>query len=177
MIKNQKQASFTRDRLTEIKESIDALQKNRESFSALEYELSFNSLLGMAQDLENELNEYEQLKAGKFCYTPQSLLDIPKAIIAARLALNLSQRELAELLNMKEQQIQRYEASDYETAAWPRIVEVSKALGLFFEFKKAFLQKARCVNYDFMLPNGITTEQSEDAQRIIYDSCLIPIGS
>ncbi len=46
-----------------------------------------------------------------------SLADLPKALIRARIAAGLSQKEFADRLGMKEQQIQSYEANDYQHAS------------------------------------------------------------
>ena len=50
-------------------------------------------------------------------------------LIKARIARGLSQRELADRIGLKEQQIQRYEATDYASASLARIKEVASALG------------------------------------------------
>ena len=42
---------------------------------------------------------------------------------------------LAERLGLKEQQIQRYEATEYASANLARVIEVSETLGLKFEIK------------------------------------------
>ena len=77
-------------------------------------------------DLEKELTEYESLKAGRFnWHSLNSLADIPKLLIQARISMGLSQRELAERLGLKEQQIQRYEATEYASASLTRIREVA----------------------------------------------------
>ena len=77
-------------------------------------------------DLEGELIEYETLKSGGFDWDSfRTLADIPKMLIQARIAKGLSQRELAERLGLKEQQIQRYEATEYASASLTRIREVA----------------------------------------------------
>ena len=77
-------------------------------------------------DLEGELKEYETLKADGFDLDSfNALADIPKMLIKARISMGLSQRELAERLGLKEQQIQRYEATDYASASLTRIREVA----------------------------------------------------
>jgi transcriptional regulator with XRE-family HTH domain len=53
---------------------------------------------------------------------------IPRDLIRARIAAGLSQRELAERLDMPEQQIQRYEAREYESVSLALIFEVAKVL-------------------------------------------------
>ena len=59
-----------------------------------------------------------------------SFAELPRALIQSRIALGLSQKELAERLGLKEQQIQRYEATEYAGASVQRIQEVIQALGL-----------------------------------------------
>ena len=46
-----------------------------------------------------------------------------------RIAAGLSRQELATKLGIKEQQVQRYEASDYQSATLARVAELVKALG------------------------------------------------
>jgi transcriptional regulator with XRE-family HTH domain len=53
---------------------------------------------------------------------------LPHGLIKARIARGFSQKELADKLGLKEQQIQRYEASDYETASFARLKEIVSAL-------------------------------------------------
>src|ERR1019366_3162994 len=60
----------------------------------------------------------------------QSIEDLPRALIRARIALGMSQKELAEKMGLKEQQIQRYEATEYSAASLTRIREVGEALGI-----------------------------------------------
>ena len=55
---------------------------------------------------------------------------MPYILIKARIAQGLSQKELAERIGLKEQQIQRYEATDYASANLSRIKEVVSAFGV-----------------------------------------------
>jgi transcriptional regulator with XRE-family HTH domain len=80
------------------------------------------------------VREYEQLRAGQLAAARvASLSDLPDALVRARIAAGLSQRELAGRLGMKEQQIQRYEAEDYAGASLSRLREVMDALGVELE--------------------------------------------
>lgn len=85
-----------------------------------------DALNSQLADLEGELTEYETLKSGEFDMDSlKPLADIPRLLIQARIARGLSQRELAERLGMKEQQIQQYEATEYASASLRRIREVA----------------------------------------------------
>jgi ribosome-binding protein aMBF1 (putative translation factor) len=89
------------------------------------------ALTSQLADLESELREYESLKAGEFKLDSLRLVaDLPHALIRARIAQGLSQKDLAERLGLKEQQIQRYEATDYASANLARIREVVTAFGV-----------------------------------------------
>ena len=82
-------------------------------------------------DLKADLREYETLKAGKFKLDQlETVKEIPTLLIKARIAQGLSHKDLAERLGLKEQQIQRYEATDYASARLSRIREVAGALGI-----------------------------------------------
>ncbi len=59
-----------------------------------------------------------------------SLREIPEALIRARIASGLSQKQLAERLGLKEQQLQRWEATRYAGISLDRIHDVAEALGV-----------------------------------------------
>jgi HTH-type transcriptional regulator/antitoxin HipB len=174
MIKNSKQASITKEKLEELKkarEEFEADEKNKED--PLKYELGINSFNGLIQDLENQLQQYNSLVEGNFhCLQPKSMQDIPNVLIAARLAQKMSQKDLAELVNLKEQQIQRYEATDYQTASWVRIVEVSSALKIQIHFEKTIIIETDEEEGDdaHNYPPGITKTQVEEATSMIKNN-------
>ena len=53
---------------------------------------------------------------------------LPECLAEERKKLGLTQKKLAERLGLKEQQIQRYEATQYQSASLKRIVEVVEAM-------------------------------------------------
>lgn len=62
--------------------------------------------------------------------TVSSFDELPLGLIRARLASGLTQRELAERLDLKEHQIQRYECEFYRTASYQCLLDVANALGV-----------------------------------------------
>ena len=89
------------------------------------------ALSSQIADLKEELREYESLKAGLFQLDQlKTVAELPTLLIKARIAQGLSPKELAERLGLKEQQIQRYEATDYVSARLARIEEIVGALGI-----------------------------------------------
>lgn len=88
-----------------------------------------SALASQIEDLKAEIEEYETLKTdGSFIWECQNLLELPKFLIKARIARGLSQREMAERLGMKQQQIQRYEANNYKGANLNKLMDVAHAL-------------------------------------------------
>lgn len=137
MIKNQKQAGITKGKLAELKKAKEELASKKANYDPIEYELAENAVDGLIEDLKKQLHIYQSLVNGKFhCLKPENIEDIPNTLIAARLAQKISQRELADKLGIQEQQVQRYEASDFEGASWSRIVEFANALDIQMYFEK-----------------------------------------
>ena len=143
MIKNQKQVSITKKRLAELVASLKELETREKNKTTVKYLMGRDSLNSLIADLQKELNEYEEVCNGNLHILKDKYLnDIPEILISARLARKFSQKDLGELLGLKEQQIQRYEATDYETASWPRIVEIAFALNIKIPFEKIVIVSA-----------------------------------
>ena len=83
------------------------------------------------QILREQLAEYEALRSGRIAVLElDSLTALPDALIRARIAAGLTQKELATRLGLKEQQIQRYEATRYAGVSLERVQAVAEALGV-----------------------------------------------
>ena len=84
-----------------------------------------------ALNLASGLARYDTLRSGAVRNFDAPALDqLPALLVKARVARGLTQRQLAEKLCLKEQQIQRYESGHYGRAGLKRLVEVADALGL-----------------------------------------------
>ncbi len=81
--------------------------------------------------LRGQIDRYEQLRDGRITGREiTSLLDLPTALIEARIAANLTQRKLAERIGVAEQQIQRWEANGYSGVNLDRLQSIADALGV-----------------------------------------------
>ena len=60
----------------------------------------------------------------------EAVEELPMALIRARISAGMTQEGLARRLGVKPQQVQRYEATEYESASFARIRKVVQALGL-----------------------------------------------
>ena len=132
MIKNERQYRITKAQADRFSETLRGLEQRSsvvEGVHPLIAKVQQEAVRSQLADLESELREYESLKAGEFQLDQLNVVaDLPVALIKARIAQGLSQKELAELIGLKEQQIQRYEATDYASASLSRINEVVNIL-------------------------------------------------
>jgi transcriptional regulator with XRE-family HTH domain len=146
MIRNERQYRTTLRQRQMLAEALDELEDSSISLpvgqsspvprdrAAQIVELQRASLVGELADLDTQVREYEQLRAGQLAAARvSSLSDLPDALVRARIAAGLSQRELAARLGMKEQQVQRYESDGYAGASLSRLREVMVALGVELE--------------------------------------------
>jgi transcriptional regulator with XRE-family HTH domain len=133
VIKNDRQHRIIRGRVERLQRLQDELLErlDNRAVDRARTELELKAVLAETRRLEAELDDYEALKEGRGeVGTAKSLEDLPRLLIRARIAAGLTQAELAEELGLKEQQIQRYEATDYESASLSRLTEVADALDL-----------------------------------------------
>ena len=129
MIKNERQYKISKVQLQKFRDSINAIeQTSTTKLHPLLVKAQKDSLKSQLDDLTNQIQEYEELRSGKIPIDLFSLDDLPRTLIKARISLRLSQKDLGKLVGLPEQQIQRYEARDYESANFNRIMEIIKAL-------------------------------------------------
>ncbi len=88
-------------------------------------------LRSQLDDIEAELAGYDALSQGGLgAFEAESITGIGAALIKARIVRNLTQKELAQRLALAEQQVQRYEATQYRGVAAERLQQVADALRL-----------------------------------------------
>ena len=129
MIKNERQYRITRSRADEVRNTIGELQRTAlpEGLQPEMRELQLDALRGTLGDLEAELAEYDALHDATLIEAT-GIEQLPTALIRARIACGLTQRQLAERIGLHEQAIQRYEAADYFGVSFARLVEIANAL-------------------------------------------------
>ena len=83
------------------------------------------------KELGEQVEAYERLNTRRSKgVVLEGVEDLPKALIRARIAAGMTQESLARRLGVKPQQVQRYEATEYGSASFTRILKVVQALGL-----------------------------------------------
>jgi ribosome-binding protein aMBF1 (putative translation factor) len=130
MIKNERQYRITHAQAERFAQALQSARE-RSGVSPLLRKIEQDALRSQLDELREELQEYERLRSGRRrTIAVDSFEDLPRALVQARIAAGLSQKDLAHRLRLKEQQVQRYEASDYASASMSRIRQVMQALGV-----------------------------------------------
>ena len=134
MITNERQYRITRNKAKSFERALAVFDANAPQRAEVHPRLVQAEREAMESELASlreELEEYERLKsAGVSAIAVMSIDELPEGLIKARIARGLSQRELAQRLELKAQQIQRYEAERYASASYQRLCEVAHALGV-----------------------------------------------
>ncbi|MDQ3132290.1 MAG: helix-turn-helix domain-containing protein [Acidobacteriota bacterium] len=145
MIKNERQYRITKAQAGKFEDALAQQAANTETSNHLHplvQKAQKDALASQFTDLKAELREYDALRSGERKILELTSFDeFPRALIQARIASGLSQKALADKLGIKEQQLQRYEATEYASASVERIKEVIKVLGLTIR-KDVFLPDA-----------------------------------
>ena len=132
MIKNERQYRITKAQAAGFARTLESLDQRAGEAEGVHPRIAQaqrDAVRSQLADLERELREYESLKAGGFELDQLNVVaDLPTVLIKARIARGLTQKDLAERVGLKQQQIQRYEATDYASARLARIKEVASAL-------------------------------------------------
>jgi ribosome-binding protein aMBF1 (putative translation factor) len=131
MIKNERQYKITKSQIKKFDAALGALVARDDADAGARLrKLEEDALRSQLDELRDEVEAYEQLRSGRRePIAIESFDQLPRALVQARIVAGLSQKELAERLGLKEQQIQRYEATDYSSASLTRLKEIAEALG------------------------------------------------
>jgi transcriptional regulator with XRE-family HTH domain len=133
MITNERQyriskAALTRHQtaLEELDRSLTATQKDDPVM-----EVHRAALASQVEEFEQLVREYENLVDRKTqVFEVNRFGDLPTALIKARISTGLTQKELAERLGVKEQQVQRWEATEYANISFSNLQRIVDALGV-----------------------------------------------
>jgi transcriptional regulator with XRE-family HTH domain len=150
MIKNERQYRITKaeaEKFERLVGELEAQTQTDDVHPAIK-QAEIDGVRSQLADLRAELKEYDDLRSGKHLLLETvALEDLPRSLVKARIAAGLSQKDLGDRLKLKEQQVQRYEASDYSGASVSRLLEVAGALGLKVR-EDVFLPAARSGSFD-----------------------------
>ena len=132
MIKNEVQYKLTKTSAEGFEKKLNWLRASPEARGDLDPIIARaeeEALESMIDELNEELQDYNRTKAGHVDMEVLYGIDkIAGTLISARIAKGLTQRQLASMVGLKEQQIQRYEARDYANVDLSRVQEIARAL-------------------------------------------------
>jgi HTH-type transcriptional regulator / antitoxin HipB len=129
MIQNEHQYKVTKGEIDKLQQVIDKLLE-QQNIPPIQLAGMQNSFQTQIDRMQVEIQAYDDLKAGKVEITMGAIEDLPKVLIQKRIGLGMTQKELAAKLGIKEQMVQRYEASGYESIGFGRLTEVWNALSV-----------------------------------------------
>ncbi len=139
MIKNEKQYAITKIKRDEFSQSLLSLENSEDN--GLLKEVMINAVKSQIESFTRELDEYENLKNNQPAVIFAEVEGLPEALIKIRIAKGLSQSELAKRNGMHEQQIQRYEANNYTSANFEKIIGIARSMDAHFERTKVLLHE------------------------------------
>ena len=131
----------------EYQEAVKRLKEERARYDAHERELvrmglkpdevkrAMDPLRSFDLQLEEEVDTYERLKRGDLGEL-DNLHGLGRTLVALRIALGLTQRQLAERLDVNESQVSRDERNEYQGITVDRASRILDALGV--TLKSAF---------------------------------------
>ena len=139
LILNEREARDARTTALEL----DRLLSSEQAFDPIIAGLPPQVVTGFRKAIAAERSEveaivaaYESAKVGNFEELKRRAKNDPGlSLIVARIARNLTQKELARKLGLKEQQIQRYEADRYSTISLTNFRRIASLLGVDWEMK------------------------------------------
>ena len=134
MIKSEVQKNRTLKSIAELKKTIESIKISKDYDDDVKqaYLGSHQSLLA---ELEREVQEYQDLKAGKFDL-PQNItfIELLRNLTKIRIAKGISQQDLANMIGVSRQKINLYEEHDYQNE---KINDILKVLNINLDMKIA----------------------------------------
>lgn len=133
MIKNEREYRITKAHLAGFEGGLIANDKRElpPNVDPGMKKLMHDAIASEIDVLRAQIDHYEKLRDGHITSRQiTSLHELPTALIEARIAARLTQRQLAKRIGIAEQQIQRWEANDYSGVGVDRLQEIADALGV-----------------------------------------------
>ena len=137
IILNEREARRTKSFVARIDEALSAratVDPSRYVIPAEVWELHGRAIKETRRRSAAMLAAYEAIKQGRFAEAASKWSHEPGVVlIIARIARGLSQADLAGRLNMREQQVQRYEAERYRSISLQALRRIAVVLGVQIE--------------------------------------------
>ena len=132
VIKNEHQYRVTKAQLTRLEKAFEGAESAKTNLQPRLHTAAITGLEAYIAELRQEISEYDSLKQ-QDTIAVTSFEELPLLLIKARIARGLTQKQLADKLDLKEQQIQRYESENYRRVSLGRLLNIAAALGMKLE--------------------------------------------
>lgn len=133
MIKNERQYRITKAQANKFEKALQEILIRNAASSSISIldKAQEDALHHQLTELRVQLSEYEALKSGNITtFHAENFEELPYALIKARIATGMSQKDFANHLGVKEQQVQKYEATGYASASYERLLNITRVLGV-----------------------------------------------
>lgn len=130
MIKSDAQLNRTKEQIKGFERAIEEITQ-QSTLSSEIVDTIIASHKGLIAKLEDEIEEYELIKQGVIKLPRISnVRELGVHLIKFRIALNITQEQLAEMVGTTRQTINKHEEQEYQLASVAFISQVSEALGI-----------------------------------------------
>ncbi len=133
MIRNEREYRITKAQAKKFEQALAQIPKESSTKKGVHPRLAQaqkDAMQSQLDSLRTQIKDYERLRRrGGKALDVTSIEKLPQSLIRARIAAGLTQKELATRIGIKEQQVQRYEATNYASASLARVLQVARILG------------------------------------------------
>ncbi|CAK9252046.1 unnamed protein product [Sphagnum jensenii] len=169
MITSGQQLKSVQETISRFAESIEEVKRQQAEgkIPANDAEISIGGFNYEIKKLKQQVDEYKSLISGSMDYIDaRKLEDLPRTMIQLRLALGWSQKRLADELGVQQQQIARYEATDYEGISFQRMLVMLNAFDAHISIEKIRMTIDGKSQTKFLLPKGYKPEDIVRKKRM-----------
>ncbi|HEY9605476.1 MAG TPA: helix-turn-helix transcriptional regulator [Allocoleopsis sp.] len=146
MILNDLEYQVTKERIEGFERALallNASDNDLKKTNPIMWQLNVDGVQSLLDDFTSQMQEYEALinrdESEPIVFEIDSLSQLPRVLIQARIAAKISQKELAERLGIEESLLQRYEDREYESATLMQLIEISEVLGISIQPKTTIM--------------------------------------
>lgn len=137
MIKSEREYTATKQKIADFKKEIKSIsdhysKKNKDPKLA---QAAVQGPKAFYLQLEEEVNEYEQIKKGQIPNYFFEMENLGLLLIALRIKSGITQSQLADKLEVSQAQVSRDENNDYYGVGLPKVKQILKVLGVDLQVK------------------------------------------
>lgn len=163
MIKNKKQLGITNKEIRKFTEALELIKLNKSAdIHPLLIKAQIDSIQSQIDVMSNEVKTYTALEDGLVFNLSHDITDLSLGIIEGRISAGLSHKDLADLLGLKEQQIQKYESENYLNTSYKKLLKIIEVLKIEVSTNFIFRKKPEL---KFKSPFGINVTEIQNKIR------------